>query len=89
MYTRQVDGNILLEQTRNVGGWYAETSLVKLTAEGISEKIHNQASKKKCNYIVLPKTSIEKEDPLTNYGYEILKENVKYIVYKFDEKVGM
>ena len=89
VYTRQVDGKILLEQTRNVGGWYEETSLVKLTAEGISEKIHNQASKKKCNYIVLPKTSIEKEDPLTNYGYEVLKENVKYIVYKFDEKVGM
>ncbi len=91
VYTRQVDGNILLEQTRNVGGWYADTSLVKLTAEGISEKIHDFATKRKCNYIILPKTSIEKDDPLTNYGYEVLHENIKYIVYKIDlnEKVGM
>ena len=91
VYTRQVDGNILLAQIRNVNNIYSNTSLLKLATDGDSEKIYEQAIKQKCNYIVMIKTSINEEDPLTNYGFNIMHENDKYVLYKIDleEKVGM
>lgn len=91
VYTRQVDGNILLAEMRSTNNIYADTSLLKLATEGDSEKIYEQAIKQKCNYIVMIKTSINEEDPLTNYGFNIMHENDKYVLYKIDleEKVGM
>lgn len=91
VYTRQVDGNILLAQMRAVNNYYSNNSLLKLATEGNSKKIHEQAIKQKCNYIVMIKTSINEEDPLTNYGFNIMHENAKYVLYKIDleEKVGM
>lgn len=84
VYTRQVDGNIVLAQMRNVGGYYSKNSLVKLSTDGTSEEIYTQAIKQKCNYIIIPKTSYREEDPLTNYGFEEMHDNEKYILYKID-----
>ena len=80
VYTRQVDGNILLES----GRWGYSAVL----QEGY-EKIYENAIAQKCNYVIIPKTSIKEDDPLTNYGFEVLHENVKYVLYKidFEEKI--
>ena len=75
IYTRQVDGKILLECER-----WGNSEVF----QGDYEKIYENAIAQKCNYVILPKTSIKKEDPLTNYGFEILHENIKYVLYKID-----
>ena len=88
VYTRQVDGNIILTQTRNVGGGYSEDSLLNLTLGTDTEKIYDKVLEEKCNYVIIPKTSVNEDDPLTNYGFEVMHENIKYVLYKIDfEKV--
>ena len=82
------DGNIILTQTRNVGGGYAADSLLNLTLGTDTEKIYDKVLEEKCNYVIIPKTSVNEDDPLTNYGFEVMHENIKYVLYKIDfEKV--
>lgn len=81
IYTRQVDGNILLEYGRD---GYSSNSLVSMALEGDLEKIYEKAIEKKCNYIIIPKTSEKEENFLTDYGFEKIHENVKYVLYKID-----
>ncbi len=91
IYTRQFDGTIKLAQIRSVSTTYAKNSLLTLANEGDSEKIYNEAVKQKCNYIIMNKNSVDVENPLTEYGFRIICENEKYILYRidFEEKVGM
>lgn len=84
IYTRQIDGNILLAQNRNVSGLYSKDSLVTLVNEGDSQKIYDTSIKQKCNYIIMNKDKINEEDSLTEYGFEVICENAKYVLYKID-----
>lgn len=84
IYTRQIDGNILVAQSRNVWGTYPPGTIISLINQGDSEKIHEAAIKQKCNFIIMNKDKINKEDSLTEYGFEIICENAKYVLYKID-----
>ena len=84
VYTRCVDGTILLAQPRVVGESYSKNSIVKLVEEGDSKKIFNYAVKQKCNYVVVEKRTLNLEDPLTNYGFKVLHENDGYVLYKLN-----
>lgn len=85
VYTRCVDGNIILDQQRNVGGHYSANSLIKLIEKGEFEKVYKQAIKNKCNYIAVEKQYIKPDSKtLDDFGFEILHENDKLILYKID-----
>ena len=85
IYTRCIDGSIILDQTRNVGGHYSSNSLLRLIERGEFEKVYKNAIKRECNYVVVKKEYIKPDSKtLDEYGFEIMCENDQYILYKID-----
>ena len=86
VYTRQVDAEIVLPHTRSVNGVYWEESAVNVMNNGDENMISDFLAKEKCNYIIINKNSVTAQNNLINLGFEILKENDVYILYKQNEK---
>ena len=73
IYTRCIDGSIILDQTRNVGGHYSSNSLLRLIERGEFEKVYKNAIKRECNYVVVKKEYIKPDSKtLDEYGFDRL-----------------
>ena len=84
VYTRQIDGTIILPESRNVNGIYSENSIITLVNKGNIKEIYDYCNEKKCNYLVLnrniefPKEYIFENNIKNIYG------NEEYMLYKFE-----
>ncbi len=86
IYTRQVDGNIILSENRSFTGTYREDSIVTYITNADYENIYKKAKEIGCNYVVLNNSMKKPNDDLTNYGFLKLYENIDYTVYKLEEE---
>lgn len=82
VYMRQYDGNVLTEDYRSVEAYKEEWIISKIN-KGLVSVYANEARASKCNYIVIEK-NVPIDDELENYGYEKIKENERYLLYKTD-----
>lgn len=82
IYTRQVDGNILLAEPRSFSGLYDEDSIVTYINEGNFFKIYEKALEIKCNYIII-NNNLKNED-IDNYSFIEICTNEKYTLYKLN-----
>lgn len=85
VYTRQIDGNILIVEERSTVGKY---STINVISEGNLESICETCTSKECNYLVLPKNIVLTEEYLLKYDIKKLYENDEYILYKFNRVFG-
>ena len=81
VYTRQIDGTILLSVGR-VWGEAPKGSIVYYINTANYQEIHNFAVKTKTNYIVIENANIKPDDDLSNYDFGKIYENEKYSLYK-------
>ena len=81
IYTRQIDGNIIVECPRNVYGLYSENSLMMKILRGEVKESTKHAKQKDCNYIIFPK-DVTLDGRMENYVYNEFAKNDKYILYK-------
>lgn len=88
VYTRQVDGNIILSEERSFSGTYPEDSIVTYIMNSDYANIYKKAVEINCNYVVLSNSSKNPNDDLTNYGFTKFYENVDYTVYKLEENTS-
>lgn len=88
VYTRQVDGNIILSEGRSFSGTYPEDSIVTYIMNSDYANIYKKAVEINCNYVVLNNTSKNPNDDLTNYGFTKFYENIDYTVYKLEENTS-
>lgn len=90
VYTRQVDGNILLASGRSFNDNYGKGSLITNIKEGKVNKICAQAEKLKVNYVIMSTNAINEgigvlNERLEDYdGVEILCKNDLYTLYKLE-----
>lgn len=84
IYTRQIDGNIILSEARNISG-YGPDSIVTLIEEKKIDEIYEYCKNRKCNYLVLPKDMELSEDYIEKYNVDKLYENSEYCLYKFND----
>ena len=85
IYTRQIDGNIILAEGR---GSYYQGSLINLTNEGSLKDVCEACINKKCNYLVLRKDRELTGEYLLAYDIKKIRENEEYILYKFNRVSG-
>lgn len=83
IHTRQIDANIVCTYDRYMGS-IPKSSMVYDIYQGDSKKIYEKALNTKTNYIIMDHETENAEDPLTNYGFEVVKTNEKYTLYKID-----
>ena len=83
IHTRQIDANIICAYDRFMHE-IPQSTMVYDIYQGDSAKIFDKAIKKRVNYIIMDHENENEEDPLTNYGFEIIKTNDKYTLYKID-----
>ena len=88
VYTRQVDGNIILSEGRSFSGTYPADSIVTYIMNSDYSNIYKKAVEINCNYVVLSNSSKNPNDDLTNYGFTKFYENVDYTVYKLEENTS-
>lgn len=86
IYTRQVDGTIILSEGRSFTGAYADDSIVTYITNADYDNIYKKAKEIGCNYVVLNNNMKKPNDDLTNYGFSILYENIDYTVYKLEKE---
>ena len=86
VYTRQVDGNIILSENRSFTGSYREDSIVTYITNGDFENIYKKAKEIGCNYVVLNNSVKRADDDLANHGFLKFYENIDYTVYKLEEE---
>lgn len=88
VYTRQVDGNIILSEGRSFSGTYSEDSIVTYIMNSDYSNIYKKAVEINCNYVVLSNSSKNPNDDLTNYGFTKFYENIDYTVYKLEKNTS-
>lgn len=86
VYTRQVDGTIILSENRSFTGSYREDSIVTYITNGDFENIYKKAKEIGCNYVVLSNSVKRADDDLANHGFLKFYENIDYTVYKLEEE---
>jgi hypothetical protein len=84
VYTRQVDGTILLGQGRKVSEVYGENSIIAYIENEDIENICEYCIKEKCNYLVLKQSTNLSEKYKRKYSINMLYSNEEYSLYKFE-----
>ena len=87
VYTRQIDGGILLSDGRTMSAEYSKGSVVTQIKYGDSEKISSICYNKNYNYLVINNETTLTED-LEELGFDKIISNNQYTLYKMnDEKM--
>ena len=85
VYTRQVDGTILLSHGRSMSGNYGEGSVINQINYGNSERISELCYKNNYNYLVIP-NDINLTTDLETLGFDKMMSNDKYTLYKMNSE---
>lgn len=88
IYTRQVDGTIILSDGRSFTGNYGDDSIVTYIVNSDYANIYRKAEEIDCNYVILSNSTKNPNDDLTNYGFTKFYENIDYTVYKLEENTS-
>jgi hypothetical protein len=83
-YTRQIDGNILICQTRSTVGDYGEDSIINYSELGDIKKICDYCVSRKSNYLVLNNDLKIDDEYMEKYSISNLYSNETYTLYKFE-----
>ena len=87
IYTRQIDGKILLSEERSVTSNYSEYSIIEIIKSFNYKEMCNYCKNNKCNYLVLNKDMEMPEEYMFEYNIKKAFENEEYCVYKFNSIV--
>ena len=82
-HTIHIDSSILWGYYRFMNG-VPSWSMVYDIYQGDGAKILAKSIQTRTNYIIMDHENENEEDPLTNYGFEIIQTNDKYTLYKID-----
>ena len=85
IYTRQIDGKIIVECPRSIYGIYSDDSLIMKISNGQVREAAKLAKERKCNYVVIP-NNIELTGRMETYGYNEFANNEVYTLYKLNTK---
>lgn len=88
IYTRQVDGTIILSEGRSFSGVYGEDSIVTHIFNNDYANIYKKAMEIGCNYVVLDNSTKRTDDDLTNYGFINFYQNDTFTVYKLEKNTS-
>lgn len=88
IYTRQVDGTIILSEGRSFSGVYSENSIVTHIFNNDYANIYKKAMEIGCNYVVLDNSTKRTDDDLTNYGFINFYQNDTFTVYKLEKNTS-
>lgn len=88
IYTRQVDGTIILSEGRSFSGVYGEDSIVTHIFNNDYANIYKKAMEIGCNYVVLDNSTKRTDDDLTNYGFINFYQNDIFTVYKLEKNTS-
>ena len=81
IYTRQIDGTILLAMDR-IWGDPPKGSIVYYIENVNYKELYDSAIAYQANYIVIENSKITPDDNFSNYGYREIYRNEKYTLYK-------
>ena len=84
VYTRQIDGNIMLPEARDVSAEYKDWSIVSIIKGGDLKDICDYCRSNNCNYLVLGKLVQFPNEYLLGYDIKKVYENDDYSLYKFN-----
>lgn len=87
IYTRQVDGNIILPEVRILDCNYGDDSIVTLIKEKKLKAICDYCTNKKCNYLVVNNDLEFPKEYILGYDIKELYKNNEYCLYKFNRIV--
>ena len=87
IYTRQIDGTILLPEGRTMSGEYNPQSIVTIIHKGDLKAICDYCTAYKCNYLVLEKGKEFPKEYILGYDIKKMYENKEYSLYKFNRIV--
>ncbi|MBR2289490.1 MAG: hypothetical protein IJ867_02515 [Clostridia bacterium] len=88
VYTRQIDGTILLPEGRMVNGIYSDNSIVTIIENGNLKEICDYCVNNQCNYLVLNANREVPNEYILGYDMKKLYENAEYSLYKFNRILG-
>lgn len=88
IYTRQVDGTIILSEGRSFSGLYGQDSIVTHIFNNDYANIYKKAMEIGCNYVVLDNSTKRTDDDLTNYGFINFYQNSNFTVYKLEKNTS-
>ena len=83
VYTRQVDGTILLEDGRPISGIYPDDTTAYYIENGLITEVASRAKEHNCNYVILKNETV-KDGDLENFGFNLIKQNGRFSLYKFE-----
>lgn len=81
VYMRQIDGTVQTEDYRSVGYDYSEDLIISKIETGKVSVFAEECIRADCNYVVI-ENDVVIDDKIENYGYEKIKTNEKYSLYK-------
>jgi len=84
IYTRQIDGTIIVPEGRSMGGRYVDNSIVTLIQKGSLKEICDYCNQYKCNYLVMNKGTEFPKEYILGYDIKKMYENDTYSLYKFN-----
>lgn len=84
IYTRQVDGNIIISEGRELDSNYSEGSIVCLIEQNNLKNICDYCIQNCCNYLVLDKGAEFPKEYILSYDIKKMYENDEYCLYKFN-----
>ena len=83
VYMRQIDGIVKTEDYRNISSEYSEDLIISKIENGKVSAFANECISAGCNYVVV-ENDVETDEVMEYYGYEQIKKNDKYTLYKVE-----
>lgn len=83
VYMRQIDGTVQTEDYRSVGYDYSEELIISKIENGKVSVFAEECIRAGCNYVVI-ENDVVIDEKIENYGYEKIKVNEKYSLYKIE-----
>ena len=83
VYMRQIDGTVQTEDYRSVGYDYSSDLIISKIEDGKVSVFAQECIRSGCNYVVI-ENDVVIDEKIENYGYEKIKTNDKYSLYKIE-----